>query len=640
MRFIFLLLFSLTFISCSKVKQKKSFFNSDETIKVDFGLGAHKAPYFQVYYKEEKVLDSSALGIIQKDADFSKNMKIISISEAEKITAPYSMLQGKEKDIIYKAQKYKVHLKNEEGYLMDIIFQLSNDGVAFRYYFPEQSYEVKKITEEKTSYNFVDNTRAWLQPMSKAKSGWEHTNPSYEEYYKMNIPLSTPSKIGEGWVYPALFRSKDSVWTLISEAGLHRNYAGTHLIKKGNTGILQVGFPQKKEIFPGGALKPESTLPWHTPWRIIAIGSLKTIMESTLGTDLATPAKQENTDYIETGLSSWSWALKKDASVNYETTKQFIDYAAEMDWKYTLIDVNWDTRIGYDRIKELVDYAEERNVKILLWYNSAGSWNTTPYTPKSKLLTNESREKEFSKLKEMGVAGLKVDFFGGDGQSMIAYYHDIMEAAAKYELVLNFHGATLPRGWQRTYPNLLTTEAVKGYEFITFTQEAANKAPSHAAMLPFARNVFDPMDFTPMVLDSIPGITRRTTSAFELALPVLFLSGIQHIAEIPKGMAKQPDYVIDYLKNIPVNWDESIFLSGFPGKDIVMARRKGNTWHIVGINGENIEKKVDIDLSFMEGNQEGFMITDGKNGFLKRNISSRKDLKIKMKPYGGFVMKF
>lgn len=641
MRFILIALLSLASVSCNKEKESTSFFNSDKTIQVNFGLGLNNNPYYKVYYNKEIVLDSSELGIIREDADFSKNLEIIDISEGEKISDSYSMLQGKQKDITYKAEKYEIHLKNKKGDLMDIVFQISDDGIAFRYNFPEKSSKIKKITEEKTSYNFVDDTKAWLQPMSKAKSGWSETNPSYEEPYVTNVSLNTESDIGEGWVYPALFKS-DGTWILISESGLHRKYAGTHLIKQKDNTTLQVGFPQKEEIFPGGALNPESTLPWATPWRTITIGSLKTITESTMGTDLATPSKLEKTDYIESGLASWSWVLLKDESVNYETTKKFIDYASQMEWKYCLIDADWDRKIGYDKVKQLVDYAKEKNVKILVWYNSAGSWNTTPYTPKSKLLTAEDREKEFSKLKEIGVAGIKVDFFGGDGQSMISYYHDILEAAGKFNIVVNFHGATLPRGWQRTYPNLLTVEAIKGYEFITFSQETADLAPGHIAMLPFTRNVFDPMDFTPMVLDSIPGIKRKTTPSFELALPVLFLSGIQHIAEIPEGMAKQPDYVINYLKDIPTNWDESRFLSGFPGKDIVMARRKDDTWHIIGINGENISKEVEIDLRFFEKNREGFLITDGNSGFSKTNVSAKENstIKITMKPYGGFVMTF
>ncbi|WP_157207746.1 glycoside hydrolase family 97 protein [Mariniflexile maritimum] len=625
-------------ISCGIKKEDLIFENQDKSIKMVFDFDVNKTPFYKVLYNDEIVLDSSRLGIIREDANFYDNLKIISASESKKISENYTMLQGKRKNITYSANQYTVHLQNDTGNLMDIIFQLSDDGIAFRYYFPDTSTDIKKIVEEKTTYNFKQNTKAWLQPMSKAKTGWESTNPSYEEHYQMHIPINSKSPIGEGWVYPALFNSNNT-WFLITESCLHENYCGSRLVYNETQKAMQIAFPQKEEIFPDGALNPESVLPWYTPWRIVTIGNLKTITESTLGTDVADKAIDIDTSFIESGLSSWSWVLLKDEFTNYDTSIKFIDYAAKMKWNYCLIDADWDTRIGFEKMKELADYGASKNVKVLVWYNSSGSWNTTPYHPKSKLLTHEDRVKEFTKLNQMGIAGIKVDFFGGDGQSMIAYYHGILKDAAKHKLMVNFHGATLPRGWQRTYPNLLTTEAIKGEEFITFFQENADLQPSHCAMLPFTRNAFDPMDFTPMVLDSIPNINRKTTPTFELALPVLFLSGIQHIAETPEGMAKQPQFVIDYLKDIPTNWDDSKFITGFPGKDVIIARKKDNTWFVVGINGENKAKEFIIDVSFVS-KENGFLISEDENGFNQKTIKPVSNLTIKMKPYGGVVVKF
>ena len=636
-KYIILFTTSIFLLSCNINRNETLFENPSKTIKVSFNLNSNKEAFYKVIYKDKIILDSSQLGIIREDAAFFNNLKIIKISELKQLEETYSMLQGKRETISYKANEYTVSLQNKTGNLMDIIFRLSDDGVAFRYHFPGNSNEIKKIIEEKTSYNFNSNTKSWLQPMSKAKTGWESTNPSYEEHYFMEVPVNTESPISEGWVYPALFNIKDS-WILISESNLNENYCGTRLKYNETIKSLQVTFPQKEEIFPSGVLNPESVLPWYTPWRIIAIGNLNTITESTLGTDVADKAIEMDTSFIKSGLSSWSWVLLKDEFTNYDTSKNFIDYASEMNWPYCLIDADWDTRIGDKKMKELATYAATKNVKVLVWYNSSGSWNSTPYHPKSKLLTHDDRIKEFTKLNKMGIAGIKVDFFGGDGQSMIAYYHGILKDAATHKIMVNFHGATLPRGWQRTYPHLMTVEAIKGQEFITFMQETADLQPSHCAMLPFTRNVFDPMDFTPMVLDSIPNINRKTTPVFELALPVLFLSGIQHIAEIPEGMAKQPQYVINYLKDIPTNWDESKFIDGFPGKDVIMARRKGNTWHITGINGENIDKEFEVDLSFIS--KDGFIISENENGFIQNTITPNAKIIVKMKPYGGFVMKF
>ncbi|MCV9929574.1 glycoside hydrolase family 97 protein [Flavobacterium sp. LS1R49] len=638
MKKLILLLFFGTILNSFAQNKSDSFFvNPDKTLKVEFNLDKNKTPTYKILYKNKVVINTSQLGIIREDANLYNNLKVLKISHPKTITESYAMLQGKRKDISYTANEYTVSLQNDKGNLMDIIFQLSKDGVALRYHFPETTTEIKKITEEKTSYNFDTTTKAWLQPMSRAKTGWKETNPAYEEHYAMDVPVNTKPAIGEGWVYPALFHNNDT-WLLISETGLHNKYCGTRLVYNDDLKAMQVTFPQKEEVFPNGALNPESQLPWYTPWRIIAIGSLNTITESTLGTDLADPAIKMDTSFIKSGLSSWSWVLLKDDSVNYETTHQFIEYASKMNWPYCLIDADWDTRIGDEKMKELVAFAKTKNVKLLVWYNSSGSWNSTEYHPKNKLLTHENRAFEFKRLNDLGIAGIKVDFFGGDGQSMIAYYHDMLKDAADYKLIINLHGATLPRGWQRTYPNLLTTEAVKGYEHITFDQNIADLEPSHCTMLPFARNAFDPMDFTPMALDKIPNINRKTTPAFELALPVLFLSGIQHIAEIPKGMAKMPTYVIEYLKDIPTNWDDSKFVAGFPGKYIVMARRSGNTWHIVGINGENTPKEIEVDLSFVK-NQKGFIILEDENGFKQESISKNKKLIVKMKPNGGFVTK-
>lgn len=634
---IILIISGLLLISCSLKREALIFENHNKTIKLVFDLDSKNTPFYKVLYEGKIVLDSSKLGIIREDGNFYNNLKILNVSGPKNISDNYSMLQGKRKDISYTANQYTVHLENNTGSLMDIIFNLSDDGIAFRYHFPESSNETKKIVEEKTTYNFEKDTKAWLQPMSKAKTGWESTNPSYEEHYLMDVLINTPSPINEGWVYPALFKKNDT-WLLVSETGLNENYCGTRLFYNETEKAMQVSFPQKEEIFPNGALNPESILPWYTPWRIISMGSLNTITESTLGTDVADKAIEINTKFIKSGLSSWSWVLLKDDFTTYETSKIFIDYASEMNWSYCLIDADWDTKIGDEKIKDLATYAATKNVKVLVWYNSSGSWNSTPYHPKSKLLTHNDRIKEFTKLNDMGVAGIKVDFFGGDGQSMIAYYLAILKDAATHKLMVNFHGATLPRGWQRTYPHLMTTEAIKGEEFITFTQETADLQPSHCAMLPFTRNVFDPMDFTPMVLDSIPNITRKTTPGFELALPVLFLSGIQHIAEIPEGMAKQPQYVIDYLKDIPTNWDTSKFISGFPGEDIIMARKKDDTWFIVGINGENEPKEFEIDLSFIS--KDGFIISENEKDFVKNIMKPNSKVNVKMKPYGGFVMKF
>ena len=615
----------------------------DGRLVVEFHLNADGAPRYAVQFDGKPVLQDSRLGLVRDDADFSKNLRLLSESKTEPVRDRYEILTAKRRVNTYLANRKVFHLQTADGQKMDIIFQVSNDGVAFRYFFPETNGATRRLTEEVTSFHFLPGTRAWLQPMQVAKTGFGHSNPAYEEFYRKDIPAGTPSPM-VGWVYPALFCSSNT-WLLVSEVSLSRNYCGTRLRAESPDGEYSVGFPDPRETMSNGPVNPESLLPWLTPWRIIAIGSLKTIAESTLGIDLADPPEHPADKSTQPGKASWSWPLLGDGSANYNTQKKFIDYAAEMKWRYTLIDAGWDKQIGYDKVKELVDYARHKNVRILLWYNSAGDWNTTPQTPRDRMLTHESRIAEFEKLKAMGVAGIKIDFFGGDGQSVINYYRDILDDAAPYGFLMNFHGATLPRGWQRTYPHLMTMEAIKGLEYITFGQNNADQEPSHAAMLPFTRNVFDPMDFTPMVLDHIKRIERRTTSAFELALSVLFTSGIQYYAEIPDGMVKAPDYVRDFLKGVSSVWDDTKFLDGFPGKWVVLARRGEDRWYVAGINGETTEKTLMLDLSELKVRGTGTLITDGDGGNLsfrqeKVRLASDKKLKVTLQPHGGFVMVF
>jgi len=627
--------------------QLSSFTISSPDKNILVTCNTEKAVY-TVAYKGHSILKDSKLGVIRDDEDFSKELKVIKATAPAIFKDNYTILTAKKKNISYTATQRIIETQTASGKKMNIVFRVSNDGVAFRYEFPEKSADVKKINAEATTFHFYDGTRAWLQPKTEAQSGFEHSNPSYEAHYMMDIATGTPAPGKNGWVYPALFKYNDT-WLLITEAVLGRTYCGTALQQNSPDNEYKINFPEEAEVFTNGTptLNPESILPWKMPWRIIAIGDLKTITESTLGTDLALPAKKIDASFIKPGKSSWSWILKKDDSTVFSVQKEYIDFAADMKWQYCLIDANWDKTIGYDSVKILADYAKTKNVGILLWYNSAGSWNTVKFTPKDKLLTHEDRVKEFGRLRAMGIKGIKVDFFGGDGQSMINYYQDILDDAAVNHLMVNFHGATLPRGWHRTYPNLVTTEAIFGYEMITFGQEAANRAPDHSVMSAMVRNAFDPMDFTPMNLYKIPNIKRVTTSAFELATSVVFLSGIQHYAESPDGMRHVPEYVKNFLRKLPDSWDDVKFIDGYPGKLYVIARKAGTKWYVAGINGEDIEKALTLDLSFLK-NKTATLISSANNlsadepSFKQKNIvvPATGKFEITLKKNDGFVAVF
>jgi hypothetical protein len=567
--------------------------------------------WYQVFRQHVAVIQPSPLGICRDDACFEQGLALMSDPVTGTVTDSYRMWVGKQKQARYRANELYLALQNPDGQPLGFRMRLSDDGLAYRYEFPGASEERRTVLSENSGVHFFQGTRAWLQSKAEAQSGWMNTNPSYEEDFQQDIPVETPSPSPSGWVYPALFRYGDT-WIVLSETGMNGNYCGSNLSASSENGLYRIRFPEPDEVTSGGSMLPLSRLPFHSPWRLVLAGDLATIMNSTLGTDLAPANTLEDTSFIKPGIAAWSWGLLKDDATVYPIQAGFIDYAAEMNWPYVLVDAGWDQKIGYPGMASLAAYAASRNVSLLVWYNSSGDWNRTVYTPKSELLTGADRRKAFARLQAMGIRGVKIDFFPGDGQSVFQYYLDILSDAAEFGLLVNFHGTTLPRGMQRTYPNLMTMEAVKGFEMITFSQEFADREATHSAMLPFTRNLFDPMDFTPMVLGEIPGIQRRTSNGFQLALPVLFYSGIQHLVTTPEQMARVPEFVREYLRELPGQWDESRFVQGQPGRFVVIARRSGERWYVAGINAEEAPKMLNLDLRFV-GKSRGRLIRDGES---------------------------
>ncbi|MEN0036513.1 MAG: glycoside hydrolase family 97 catalytic domain-containing protein [Cellvibrio sp.] len=631
-------------VGCSK-KAPEALTSPDKQLTVKVFVTEQNALAYSVDHAGRTVILESPLGLALTAADFTQGVKIENQSPITQVTDSYQMRVGKKSNITYSANEQIFSIANTQQQKLSVIFRVSNDGIAFRYSVADSAIADKQFVKEITGFTLAADAKAWLQPMSVAQTGWSNTNPSYEEHYQIEVPVGTEAKLGQGWVFPALFKTGEQ-WVVISETGIDGSWHGSHLQQGASANQYVLAPPQAAEFFISqsgekGALLANSKNDLVSPWRIITLGALTQVMESTLGTDLALPAINVDQSFIKPGHSSWSWAILKDDSVNYDTQKQFIDYAADMQWDYILIDVEWDKRIGYDKIKELVDYAAQKNIGVLVWYNSSGAWNESPYTPKSQLLTHEQRSAEFARLHEMGVKGVKIDFFGGDGQSFMQYYLDILQDAAQHQLLVNFHGATLPRGWQRTYPNLMTMESIKGFEFTTFTQADQDPVAQHVATALFTRNLFDPMDFTPMVFGDIPNIKRVTENSFELAESVLMISGIQHFAEIPEGMATAPDYVKHFLRELPGEWDDVKFIDGYPGKFAVIARKAGDAWYIAGINAEKESKSLTLDLSFA-GDKKGVLITSGdtERSFLQSEIDNKSPQTINLRSNAGFVILF
>jgi hypothetical protein len=616
----------------------------DGKLQVGFEIDSQGKPLYSISLEGKTVLEPSGLGLVLNDSSFAEKLTLESAPKPEKITDKYLMLVGKRKNCIYQANRRTFILKNDKGEKIQVIFQVSNDGVALRYALPGPSGKTCSVTQEETAFAFAPQTVSWLEPMQPGKSGWSRTQPSYEEYYISEQPVGKPSSMGQGWCVPALFKTSDNIWALICDSDVDENYCAIRLAHDSAGGVYKIAFPHPKEhrgeIDP---VQPEIKLPFTSPWRVLIIGqSLGTLVESTLMTDVARPCEVKDTDFVKPGRAAWHWLRYGDDSATITMADSFLDFAAKMNWEYILIDANWDRFIGYEKMADFVKKAAEKNVGVILWYNSNGSWNDAPMGPKNKMHESTVRRSEFTRLKDMGVKGVKIDFFGGDKQATMKLYLDIFKDAADYQILVNCHGATIPRGWQRTFPNLVTMEAVRGMEYCTFSQDNADREAAHCCVLPFTRNVIGSMDFTPVVFNpNIRQVKLRTTPGFELALSVLFESGIQHFGLAPDEYKLMLDYVVQFLQKVPTAWDDTRFIDGYPGKYVVIARKSGEVWYIAGINGTKQDMDLSLDLSFILPDARATLITDGPDRtFIQKTIErdSSANSTIKMLPSGGFVI--
>lgn len=594
------------------------------------------------------VLARSPLGLVTSASDFSRGLTLGEEAAVTSLRHGYDIPIGKASRATYEANRGVVTVSAASGERLSVVVQVSNDGVAFAYRLHGEPGEEVVVERELTGFALPEGSRGFLHPMHVARSGWMRTNPSYEAHYSIDQPVGRPSPHGQGWCFPALFRAGEAAWLLVSESGVDGGYSGSHLAHESPGGVYRVAFPQPGENLPSDPSTPTVAADAQTPWRILIVGeTLAPIVESTLATDVVEPRFQ--IDWApEPGRAAWSWVFLKDGETVYDTQREFVDMAADLGWEYVLVDSMWDQQIGRERLRDLVRYAGEKGVGILLWYNSNGPWNDAPQTPKDRMYDPEIRAKEMAWLRDVGVRGLKVDFFGGDKQSGMRFYDDLLRDAARFGLSMNFHGTTLPRGWERMYPNFVTNEAVMGMEFVTFEQANADQEAEHASVLPYTRNVVGPMDFTPVILSRRLGLSpdaplRRTSDAFELALPVLFFSGVQHFGITPDQLAAQPEPVAAYLRRVPATWDETRHVDGYPGRFAVLARRKGSRWYVAAINAEDAPRDVVLPgalVSELAGDARWTLLDDGDAGVEERRVEPASDgsVTLALRPNGGAVL--
>ena len=634
--------------------------------------------YYTASLNGQQVLEPSALGLKTSLADLSKDLKVLT-SHLSPLTSSYEMRGTKSSKSNYTATKAVIDIQNKDGVKFSVLFQVSDNDIAFRYLIPRQTinkkeYKRARILAELSSFNFPDGTTTFISPQIGPESGWEQTKPSYEEGYSADAPMTTPSQFGHGYIFPALFHLQGdketgrqgvqdksssakgnvlnslnslSTWVLISETGVTSGYCGSHLSDY-QPGIgYTIAYPDRGENNGYGTDFAAIPLPGETPWRTITVGnSLKPIVETTISYDLVKPLYEPSIDY-KPGRYTWSWLLWQDNSINYDDQVQFIDLASKMGFEYCLVDNWWDTQIGRDRIEELSRYAQSKGVHLMLWYNSNGFWNDAPQTPRDCMNTAIAREREMKWLQSIGVKGIKVDFFGGDKQETMRLYEDILSDANRYGLQVIFHGCTIPRGWERMYPNYVASEAVLASENLFFGEEATIREGFDLTLHPFCRNATASMDWGGIIMnkwmsrDNKSRHTRKTTDIFEMASGIIMQTSIQCVAIQPNNLDELPQFELDFLRDLPTTWEETRFIDGYPGKYVILARKSTNGhWYLAAQNALPDPLTISLDLTDFPGLSQLYI--DNKKGeptLTPLKLDKKGNLKATLHPNGGLIIK-
>ena len=606
-RFLLALLATVGMLQTAGAAERLTSPKGDIVVVVDVQNGK---PTYEVSLGGVQFLKPSPLGLLTNLGDFTEGLTLAGC-DSKTQHDEYWLKTTKQSHISYDATEAVCRFEKDGKHVLDIQFHITDRDVAYRYkLYPKKirggETLVAVVNGEASGFVMPDGTTTFLCPQSGPMNGFARTSPSYETSYTLDDQMGK-NGWGNGFTFPCLFKTPAG-WLLLSEAGTDGGYVGCRLLNVGGSNY-KIGFPQEGEMNGFGTTSAAVSLPCETPWRTITLGTtLAPIVETTVTNDVVRPKYQASKEYVY-GKGSWSWIIGMDPSCNFDEQKRYIDFSAAMGWRSVLVDALWDVQIGYEKMAELARYGRERGVGLFLWYNSNGSWNDAPQSPKGKMDKSAARRKEMAWMKDNGILGIKVDFFGGDKQPMMQLYEDILTDANEFGLQVIFHGCTLPRGWERMYPNYVASEAVLASENLHFGQGACDAEAFNACIHPFIRNTVGSMDFGGSTLnkhynkDNQHGTTRKTSDVFALATAVLFQSSVQHFAMAPNNLEDAPAWAVDFMKQVPTNWDETRFIDGYPGKYCIMARRAGTKWFVVGItsDGTPLQKKIDTKAFFPKG---------------------------------------
>lgn len=604
-------------------------------------------PSYSVLYEGVTFLQKSPLGIETNLGDFTQQMALTNVGQLSSVNEEYQLLTIKNSNPQYQANVQTYTFSKEGKKIYDIVFQVSNHDIAFKYrIYPQGNTLCCIVKKEATGFVLPKGSTTFLCPQAAPMGGFARTSPSYETSYTVDDVIGK-NGWGNGYTFPCLFKNEDKGWVLISETGVSSAYCGSRLLGKEN-GLYTIGFPQEGEYNGNGTVSPGMALPGETPWRTVTVGrTLAPIVETTVMFDVVKPLYEASQEF-QYGCGTWSWIIGGDNSMNYDEQKRYIDFSADMGYSSVLVDALWDSWVGRDKIAELADYAASKGVALYLWYNSNGYWNDAPQSPRGIMNNTIMRRKEMKWMQSIGIRGIKVDFIGSDKQVTMQLYEDILADANDYGLMVIFHGCTLPRGWERMYPNFVACEAVLASENLHFSQGSCDAESFNACLHPFIRNTVGSMDFGGSALNKYynagnkPGGSRRVTSdVFALATAVLFQSPVQHFALAPNNLTDAPVWAMDFMKTVPSVWDEVKFIDGYPGKYILLARRHADTWYIAGVNAQKEPLKLKVKLPMIEAGKEVKVYSDNKDleGDLQTvKLNKRQEVQITIPCNSGMVI--
>jgi len=577
-------------------------------------------PRYAVSFRGAEIIEPSALGYDSLNSgSFNDNIRVVDVERREHHST-WTPVAGTNDAIDDHYNELAVTLRQTGGEedvprTLRVVARAYNDGIAFQYVIPPDEASGTGSTPERahpltiyregTEFNFGGDREAFIfrrppKGFYGRPSGGE--NSSYEGVFR---PDSLGALAPDDIVALPLLVNAEDAWVVVSEADL-TEYAGMYLQRPTDAptdpGVVQSLLHREYKLtglsknYTGigptdWAVKTER--PMRSPWRVIMIADTPgQLAESNLIATLNDPSILEDTSWIKPDLAIWPWwngRYTEDPSIPNDTLsvpflKRYVDFAAESDVPYLLIDLGWDEI----DIEEVMQYAESQEVDVFLWVE--------------EMALREGRlDSTFQAFRDLGAVGVKVDFIFPDQQSNIAFLHEILQSAGRHRLMVNVHGVHKPTGIWRTYPHFLTREGVLALEF---SRKHEKPTPEHNVTLPFTRGLLGPMDYTPGVfdLDGPPGISRKvqTTRMQQMAMYIVYFSALQMIPDYPQSYRNFPE-AWDVIRRVPTTWDETRVLEGAPADYVVTARRKGDRWYVGAMTDEQA-RTFDVSLDFLAPN--------------------------------------